>query len=274
MKRMGRPPKPRLEWNDPDLQIVPREKVKRVSVKRALEIEKRQNTQIRKLTGKVKDEKKASAKKSERLAKSKAKYKELQEKKKLVRQEELTNIIFAYRRRSQWAIGKARKQVKAIANQMVTEKLKSVVINQSRYIDGIISFPIITAFCKENNIQFTTFSIFVLLNNYEWFMPFDGLFFGHSITTTRNHLKILVELELASEIISKNRRRTYVCTPLGRKTFEDFKKFHDKRLKDMMDDYDKSFSAEGNPYQLKLISRRKYLHGVRERKQKRQQEGG
>lgn len=163
-----------------------------------------------------------------------------------------------------WRIRDAYRKVRRFANEKVALKLKRYTLTNNDYLASISSFPIITQWCKNSNVPFTTFSIFILLNHYEWFTSNDGVFFGYKKQFTTLHLKKLVALDLAH--YKRGNITLYVASPLGKQTFVDFKKYHDEKLKELMVNFDKSVNPDTNPFNFRQNVRRKKRDANKENK--------
>lgn len=156
------------------------------------------------------------------------------------------NAVIRTIKRKNRAINYAYTQVRKFANEKVALKLKRYTLAHNDCLSSVSSFPIIAQWCKNSGVNFTTFSIFILLNHYEWFTAGDGVFFGYNKALTNVHLKKLVALDLAH--YKRSTVTLFVASPLGKQTFVDFKKYHDERLKELMDEFEKSVNPHQNPF--------------------------
>lgn len=239
-------PKPRLEWNDPDLQIIPKRERKKVYRPTIDRLETGFKTTIRKLRHKVLDEKRETAK--ARKSRDRAK-----ESKKEYARKAVYKRVGWERSRARRYISKMWQRKWEFANEVVGNRVKKQVLNSSKYLGSISAFPIISKWCKDHKINPDTFGMFVLLNHYEWFTPADGIFFGHSKQVTTRHLKKLVLLGLAD--IMRTPKVTYVSSTLGKETFIAFKEYHNERMIELMDNFKEAFSDSEDAFDLKKYRR-------------------
>lgn len=228
-------PKPRLEWNDPDIQIVPKRERKKVYRPTIDRIEKGLKKTIANLRGTISN--KNTVVRQARRQRDKAK-----ENKKAHTKRAVYNRVARERFMAKRYIAKMWDRKWEFANTIMKNRVKKIVLNNSKYLDGISSFPIIYSWCKEHKIDPATFGIFVLINHYEWFTSADGIFFGHSKLVTTRHLKKLVLIGLVDEI--SNKRKAYVSSTLGKKTFREFKKYHDNRMEELMKAFSDAFKGK------------------------------
>jgi len=160
-------------------------------------------------------------------------------------------IFNAVRRRDNINLIRRRKAYKVTqekiikkANEIYTEKIKSFRLNGTNYMDGISTFPAIGQWCAKNEIELNTFSIFILMNHYEWFTLKDAVFFGFTERVARRHVKKLEELQWAYQI--HNVKTIFSTTTLGKKKFEEFKSYQSKMLKVLVENLDKKESTDDN----------------------------
>lgn len=234
--------KPRLEWNDPDLQIVPKRERKKVYKPTIERIEKRQKETIQRLNDRIRY--KNTEVRKARKQRDKAKANKKQHTKNAVYHRVARERFMAKRHMS-----KMWDRKWEFANNVMKSRVKKIVLNNSKYLDGISSFPIIYSWCKEHKIDPVTFGVFVLINHYEWFTPADGIFFGHSKIVTTRHIKKLVALELVEEM--RSAKIAFVSSALGKATFRDFKKYHDQRMEELMENFEKAFGENEDVLELK-----------------------
>lgn len=236
-------PKPRLEWNDPDLQIVPKRVRKKVYRPTIDKIEDRQKNTIRKLKNKIKDGQNKVIKARIQRDKAKATKKE-HTKKALIRSSRYKRYI------TKRYIARMWQRKYEFANEIIEKRLKKSVVRSSNHLGAISSFPIIYSWCKDHKINHTTFGLFVLINHYEWFTPADGIFFGHTKATTAVHLKRLMAIGLV-DMIRTGVKKTYLSSTLGKATFIEFKKYHDSRMKELMDTFSKTIESNGDVLEIR-----------------------
>lgn len=259
-------PKPRLEWNDPDIQITPKRERKKVYRPTIDKLETGFKKTIKNLKGKV-----ANEKKEVRLArKSRDKAKET---KRIHTKRAIAHRVSYERYRARKYISKMWDKKWEFANEIMMYRVRKATLNSSKYLSGISAFPIISDWCKQSKVNPTTFGIFILLNHYEWFTPADGIFFGHTKKTTTAHLKKLVALGLAD--IMRSNKIAYVSSVLGKDTFKDFKKYHDERMIELMDNFKKAFSESEDMFDLKKYRKtRKPVENGDKQEDTEQQAGG
>lgn len=158
-----------------------------------------------------------------------------------------------------------------IANMKLEQKLKRYMLYHSDTLASVSAFPIITKWCQQEKVKFDTFSIFILINHYEWFTHKDGLFFGYSEDVTRTHCLKLSKLGLAQRI--SQRPAVYTSSVLGKETFVDFKKYHKERIEVLMEEFSKSVDPNTDPFQFSLFRNKKRKNANKQEDTGEQQDG-
>ncbi len=145
------------------------------------------------------------------------------------------NIHFASRRRMK---KRTQRKIKDAASKMYYDRVKSQRMHNSNYIDGVTAYPILTQFCKEQNIHPPIFNAFIIMCHFEWFRPEDLIIFDFKPDTLRVYIKKLITAELIQTSLNQG-RKSYSVTLKGRLFFQKFQVFYSFMTHKLFQEYDK-----------------------------------
>jgi len=136
-----------------------------------------------------------------------------------------------------------QRKISERATDVYYLKIKRDLLEKSNYVDGVIAFPVIQKFTKDNDLAEREFAILVVLCCHEWINVKDlVLFLPYSLSLLRTSLNRVVARGLAAKYKGgAGFGFVYSATLQGQKLFELFQKEFKAKISTMFEGFDKTF---------------------------------
>lgn len=131
--------------------------------------------------------------------------------------------------------------------EKVNKNIDRAIVLKSKYMDGVMAYPIISRFGKDNKLNQFEMPILILLNIIRSLQPIEAIKYGYPRGVAEKNMLSLTNKGLV-ELFDDNGRKTYTIGLKGINMFKEFKKYYAVKMKELVEN--KSYKIRGQKWKI------------------------